>query len=68
MSKPYYNGFTASFECRNQVQAVGVDLVAGQEADESAIGAYEKALVESERKGVKIKAVMLCNPNNPLGG
>ncbi|KAM0786457.1 hypothetical protein ACM66B_001919 [Microbotryomycetes sp. NB124-2] len=67
VAKPYYNGFVASFECRNGVQAVGVSLEQGQEADSGAIAAFERALQESNARGVKIRAVMLCNPHNPLG-
>lgn len=67
VSAPYYNGFSASFECRNEVIPVGVQLVEGAEASVSAIDAFEKALVESELNGVQIRAVMICNPNNPLG-
>jgi bifunctional pyridoxal-dependent enzyme with beta-cystathionase and maltose regulon repressor activities len=67
VSKPFYNGFSASFECRNNVIPVGVELVDGHEADIEGIDAFEAALVESEKKGITIRAVMLCNPNNPLG-
>ena len=67
VAKPFYNGFSASFECRNEVIPVGVELVEGSEAGLCAIGAFEKALLESERNGVQIRAIMLCNPNNPLG-
>lgn len=32
-----------------------------------AIAAYEQALHESEAAGCRIRAVMICNPHNPLG-
>jgi 1-aminocyclopropane-1-carboxylate synthase len=31
------------------------------------VASHEKALLESEKKGVKVKALVLCNPHNPLG-
>jgi 1-aminocyclopropane-1-carboxylate synthase len=67
VARPYYNGFGASFECRNEVKAVGVQLPIGREADIAAIEAYEITLLESEANGVKIRAIMICNPHNPLG-
>lgn len=39
----------------------------GEEASESALEAYERVLKESNANGVRIRAVMLCNPHNPLG-
>lgn len=33
----------------------------------AAVPAYERALVEAERNGVKIRALMVVNPHNPLG-
>jgi len=51
------------------VQAVGVTLPAGREGEmgDEAVAAYEQALTESEATGCKIRAVMVCNPHNPLG-
>jgi bifunctional pyridoxal-dependent enzyme with beta-cystathionase and maltose regulon repressor activities len=31
------------------------------------IKAYERALLEAKQEGITIKALMLCNPHNPLG-
>lgn len=46
---------------------VGVQLPEGLENSLSALSAYEAALIESEKNGVKIRAIMICNPHNPLG-
>ncbi|GAA5956944.1 hypothetical protein JCM21900_006714 [Sporobolomyces salmonicolor] len=67
VSIPHYNGFTFGFSCRNGVEAVGVRLEEGKEASVEALEAYEHALRECDAKGQKIRAVMLCNPHNPLG-
>lgn len=67
VARPFYNGFSASFSGRAGVVPVGVELVEGCEADASAVDAFENRLIESEADGVKIRAVLLCNPNNPLG-
>lgn len=31
------------------------------------IKAYERALLKAKQEGITIKALMLCNPHNPLG-
>lgn len=67
VSAPFYTGFDASFQCRNGVEAVAVELEYGTEEEEGAIEFYEKKLLESEARGVKIRALVLCNPHNPLG-
>ncbi|GAA5972171.1 hypothetical protein JCM11641_002528 [Rhodosporidiobolus odoratus] len=67
VAKPFYNGFSASFGCRNEVLAVGVDIPAGKEASVESLACFERTLAESEARGVRIRAVMVCNPHNPLG-
>lgn len=32
-----------------------------------AVKAYEQAIIDSNKAGTKIRAIMLCNPHNPLG-
>lgn len=60
ISKPFYNGFAASFECRSGIVAIGVDLEEGFENSIDALEAYERALIESEARGVKVRAIMIC--------
>ncbi len=32
-----------------------------------ALEAYEKALLDARDRGVRVRALILCNPHNPLG-
>lgn len=66
-ARPHYNGFQPDFAYRNDVHVVGVDLPSGKEADPSSLEAFERQLAQCEQAGQKISAVLLCNPNNPLG-
>jgi bifunctional pyridoxal-dependent enzyme with beta-cystathionase and maltose regulon repressor activities len=43
--------------------SIGNDDVAGM----AAVSHHEKALIEAEQSGTKVKGLMLCNPHNPLG-
>ncbi|KAI5475436.1 1-aminocyclopropane-1-carboxylate synthase [Pseudohyphozyma bogoriensis] len=67
VARPFYNGFAAAFECRNGVVPVGVELDGREEEGVDALERFKDALVQSEAAGVKIRAVMVCNPHNPLG-
>lgn len=31
------------------------------------VEAYERAFLEAKEEGIRVKALMLCNPHNPLG-
>lgn len=42
-------------------------LPPGREAEADGIEYFERALAESEARGVKIRAIMICNPHNPMG-
>jgi xeroderma pigmentosum group C-complementing protein len=35
--------------------------------DTDAVSKYEEAILQAAEEGVKIKALLLCNPHNPLG-
>ncbi|BGP56596.1 hypothetical protein JCM8202v2_004222 [Rhodotorula sphaerocarpa] len=66
-ARPHYNGFQPDFAYRNDVHVVGVDLPEGKEASPESLEAFERKLAACSAAGQKISAVLLCNPNNPLG-
>jgi 1-aminocyclopropane-1-carboxylate synthase len=67
LGRPYYPGFLGDLGLRPNVRVVPVSFDAKDPLDVSSVAAYERALLTSSEQGVKIKAVMLCNPHNPLG-
>lgn len=70
IAAPYYNGFDADLSCRSAVRGIPVysntDDGTGSHNFErkAAMRGFEEALQEQERT---IKAVIVCNPNNPVG-
>ena len=64
IATPYWAGLDLSFSVHNQVTAVPVHVPLDEFFDRSSIGHYEKALKEAT---VPIKAILVCNPHNPLG-
>ena len=49
------------------MKPVDVDFGDTDQFQPAAAERYEQALIQAEREGTKIKALMLCNPHNPLG-
>ncbi|KAG0658669.1 hypothetical protein C6P46_005665 [Rhodotorula mucilaginosa] len=66
-ARPHYNGFQPDFAYRNDVHVVGVDLPDGKEASPASLDAFEQKMAACTAAGQKISAILLCNPNNPLG-
>lgn len=66
-SRPVYGRFELDFGNKSQVKVVYADTDAGDCFDEDVVDKFEAALQRSNKDGVKIKAVFIVNPNNPLG-
>lgn len=75
IAAPYYNGFEADLSCRSNVECVPVysDMGDGTEAASfegaTALRGFEatqRAWLE-QHPGQQIRAVVVCNPNNPVG-
>jgi 1-aminocyclopropane-1-carboxylate synthase len=67
MGAPVYGRFEIDFTQKSQVKPVYVHLdpetcLAAQHVDK-----FEEALAKAESEGTKIRAVVIVNPNNPLG-
>lgn len=73
VAAPYYNGFDADLKIRAGVKCLGVvsDQGDGSEKEsfegKGAMRGFEKKLAETEKDGVKVRAVFLCQPCNPVG-
>ena len=52
---------------RHRVQSIFVDFDGVDQFSPEAVAKYETALIEAEKKGIRIRALVLCNPHNPLG-
>lgn len=46
---------------------VDLDVPVGEEGGIEAILSFERKLRECRDKGIVVRAIMLCNPHNPLG-
>lgn len=67
LSRPIYGRFELDFPNRSKVKVVYADTDANNGFNEDVVDKYEKALIQSNAAGTKIKAILIVNPNNPLG-
>ena len=67
VASPYYYGFDLEFTVQHGVIPVAVSVPWADMFTPMELGHFETALEESTEKGIKTKAVILCNPHNPLG-
>lgn len=68
LSMPYYSTFIADISLRPEVVVVPVKMGNVDPLSPEAVDKYEEAAKDFEaHTGKKARAVMLCNPHNPLG-
>ncbi|OKL59590.1 hypothetical protein UA08_05350 [Talaromyces atroroseus] len=67
VGRPYYRGFNRDFGLRPGSKLVPVSFEGMDPLSVSAVSRYEDAIRDSHGQGCRIRAIMLCNPHNPLG-
>ncbi|KAM0331448.1 hypothetical protein ACHAQA_003124 [Verticillium albo-atrum] len=67
LGRPYYGTFPSDVGARAKAQIIAVSFGDVDPFGEDAVALYEQALLDAKEKGVATKALILCNPHNPLG-
>ncbi|GFG27157.1 hypothetical protein IFM61606_07175 [Aspergillus udagawae] len=71
IGRPYFNAFKPTFGIRagysNLVGLLEVKFGMTDPFSLDAVQEYEKTYVEARRRGICVKALLLCSPHNPLG-
>ncbi|KAG9941940.1 PLP-dependent transferase, partial [Aureobasidium melanogenum] len=67
ISRPSYQAFPADFGAKAGLKCVFVSFGNVDQFSPAAIENYESTLLEARDQGISIKALLLCNPHNPLG-
>ncbi|KAF3037908.1 hypothetical protein E8E12_000245 [Didymella heteroderae] len=67
LGRPYYRAFLPDIGMRTGVKVVPVSFGTVDPCGVDCVAAYEATLLKSNAEGVKIRALMLCHPHNPLG-
>lgn len=67
VSRPVYGRFELDYGVEAGVEIVYADTETEEAFTPNAVAKYEQALLEAEKRGIKIRAVLLVNPHNPVG-
>lgn len=67
VSRPAYGRLELDFFNRAGVRVEYADTSAENCFDEDVVDKFEAAIKESASRGVKVKALFIINPHNPLG-
>ncbi|VUC22148.1 unnamed protein product [Clonostachys rosea] len=66
-SRPVYGRFKLDFGNKAGLKMVYADTTAENSFEIDVVSAFEKALAKSRAAGVEIRALLIVNPNNPIG-
>lgn len=67
VSRPMYGRFELDYGVEAGVEIVYADTDPVEAFTPAAVEKYEAALKKAEEKGTRIRAVLVVNPNNPVG-
>lgn len=67
LARPFYGSFPHIMLERPGVKSVYVEFGRVDPFSIESVEAYEAALAEAAKEGIKVRALLLCNPHNPLG-
>ncbi|KAF8988565.1 hypothetical protein BGZ52_007860 [Haplosporangium bisporale] len=67
ITTPFYGGFNTDIMVKSKAKVVVCDLGDCLPFDVSHVDLMQNALYKAESEGIKVKAVVLSNPHNPLG-
>lgn len=67
ISRPCYGRFELDFGNKAQLRTIWADTTAESCFKPEVVNSFEKALLKSNAAGVKIRALLIVNPHNPLG-
>ncbi|KAL3461359.1 pyridoxal phosphate-dependent transferase [Aspergillus heterothallicus] len=67
VSRPVYGRFELDYGVQGGVEVVYADTDPDEAFSPACVTKYEQALVDAETRGIRIRAVVLVNPHNPVG-
>lgn len=66
-NRPIYGRFELDYGVEAGVEIVYADTTTEEAFTPNSVAKYEQALTDAHTRGVNIRAVLLVNPNNPVG-
>ncbi|KAL2677171.1 hypothetical protein Neosp_010939 [[Neocosmospora] mangrovei] len=67
LGQPYYGTFIPDLTCRFGAKLLPVAFHEADPLGEDAVAKYEEVIVDAQKKGLKVKGLVISHPHNPLG-
>ncbi|CAG5149538.1 uncharacterized protein ALTATR162_LOCUS2390 [Alternaria atra] len=67
LGMPIYGSFNPDMRSMSECKLVYTPFDGIHQFTTAAVGCYERAVEEADRNGIKVKALVISNPHNPLG-
>jgi hypothetical protein len=67
VSSPIYGRFELDFGNEARLKIVYANMKGVDSLDEAVVGRFEQAMKDAKTKGIRIRALLISNPSNPLG-
>ncbi|KAM0434000.1 hypothetical protein ACHAPT_003944 [Fusarium lateritium] len=67
LGQPYYGTFIPDLTCRFGAKLLPVPFNEVDPLGEDAVAKYEEVILDAQKKGLKVKGLVISHPHNPLG-
>ncbi|KAI8657848.1 Aminotran-1-2 domain-containing protein [Fusarium keratoplasticum] len=67
LGQPYYGTFIPDLTCRFGAKLLSVPFNEVDPLGDDAVAKYEEVIVDAQKKGLKVKGLVISHPHNPLG-
>ncbi|KAJ4323635.1 hypothetical protein N0V84_004243 [Fusarium piperis] len=67
LGQPYYGTFIPDLTCRFGAKLLPVPFNEVDPLGDDAVAKYEEVIVDAQKKGLKVKGLVISHPHNPLG-
>lgn len=67
LGQPYYGTFIPDLTCRFGAKILPVPFDEVDPLGDDAVAKYEEVIVDAQKKGLKVKGLVISHPHNPLG-
>ena len=67
LGQPIYGAFNGDLQVPSNCQLIYTPFHGDDPFSVQAVDRYEQIFLQAREKGVSIKALLICNPHNPLG-
>ncbi|KAI8659816.1 hypothetical protein LRP88_06378 [Fusarium phalaenopsidis] len=67
LGQPYYGTFIPDLTCRFGAKLLPVPFNEADPLGDDAVAKYEEVIVDAQKKGLKVKGLVISHPHNPLG-